>query len=58
MTKCSYPDCENEAEERVYSRKQERVVKACYEHAWLIADEGCPEDVVTCPNCDCLIPVN
>ena len=55
--KCEYEDCNKEADRIVYSRHQERVMNACYEHAERIVDEDSPEYHENCPNCGCLIPV-
>ena len=55
---CEYKDCNKEAEMMVYSRRQDKVMNTCWEHAQRVVDEGAPEYHETCPNCGCLIPVN
>lgn len=65
--KCQYEDCELEATEiaagrdRSYYSKEkghEGVGHYCSTHAQIVADEGNPEYLETCPNCGCRFGVN
>lgn len=35
------------------SGKDKKVAGYCKQHAELVADDSCPEYIVTCPNCGC-----
>jgi len=58
MAKCEYEDCEKDAYDLVYSRKLDKVIETCYDHAKVVVDEGNPEYIQSCPHCGCWIPVN
>ena len=56
--RCSFEECPKQATGLAYSRKKEKVVKVCHEHALIIVEEDAPEYTTNCPHCGCFIPVN
>lgn len=56
--KCEYQDCENEAEDMVYSRNLKKVIFCCDPHADSVLDEQSPEYWDSCENCGCRQGVN
>jgi len=55
---CEFEGCDTACDILVYSSNQERVVACCNKHALVLVDERFPEYTESCPNCDCLIPIN
>lgn len=55
---CEHEDCRERATKLVYSRESRSVQVLCEEHAEFVVDQGGPEYIVSCPNCDCLFGVN
>jgi hypothetical protein len=63
--KCQYEDCDQDAEVVARGRKGWYGEKGhpepnfyCLTHGRMVSDEGSPEYVASCPNCDCIFGVN
>ena len=56
-TLCDYPlGCSALAISVIYSRKYKLLLCCCPIHVEIVGDEQAPNEVVECPNCQCLIP--
>ncbi len=66
MPKCGWEDCEADATMKAVGRDESwhgrkghpGLADYCENHGPLVADEGAPEYVETCPHCGCMFGVN
>ena len=57
MDKCECKGCQEQAEVLVYSRLQQKALRACWACAQDVLREDTPEYHYQCPNCSCWLPI-
>ena len=55
---CEVDGCAGMTTSIVWSRNRAAVILCCDAHVYDVLEEGSPEYHVTCPNCECEMPVN